>query len=250
MKKENIKNWSQWLLKLSVSLSASLIILIVSLSITANNQHQIKKEAAKKVALVTLSNIDEVISNFEVVAMYYDDFINNYNLIISYKNINQVPDSVCEEFIDYIEGWDYFAINQSPENTFCTTFELWDLLDDIPLIRRIGNCYAYKDSFIEMYNRDQETIRNLGEKANIQRETNYHDKLKSIITIPELKNYMSRAESISKTYHNVIQMISDYNIQNKKELKVSDEDLYQLVAPKHFATDESEDFIFFVGPDM
>ena len=118
-----------WWFKLSVSVTASLLAFSLTLFTNELSKTNAKKRTARNIALVTLSNIDEVVNNLEIVTTYYDDFRNMYSEIMeSAPDFNEVSDSLCSAFVAYVEGWDVFAINKSPELTFCTTFELWDYL--------------------------------------------------------------------------------------------------------------------------
>lgn len=240
-----------WWVVLILDIIASLVAFSISLFITEKDKVRAKKETAWNVAQVTLSNIDELINNYEVVTTYYDDFRDQYREIQDYyERGEQVPDSTCNEFVDYVEGWDIFATNRSPEMTFNTTFELWDYLDNIPLIRRIGNCYAYSNAFLELYKRDLQIISDLSASAHLDNLLDPYDKLYAIMNHVPFQNYMERSGATSAAYHIMIDRMKIMNSQNKIDMGVDDKDLNELVAPLHWASDENEDCIFIVGPDM
>lgn len=251
MKSRKLMTQSKWWFVLLLDIVASLIAFYVSLFITEQDKLRAKRETAWNVAQVTLSNIDELINNYEIVTFYYDDFRNQYKTIKEYLDRNeQVPDSLCNVFISYIEGWDIFASNKSPEMTFNTTFELWDYLEDIPLIRRIGNCYAYCNAFLDLYNRDLQTIAELATSAHLDYLRDPYDKLNTIMKHIPFQNYMERSRAISAAYHKMIERLKVMNTKNKKDMNVTDEDLKTLVAPLYWASDENEECIFIVGPEM
>jgi hypothetical protein len=239
-----------WWIPVAVNTIASLLAFSLSLLVNEHSRTEAKKVTASNIAQVTLSNIDEVANNLEIVTTYYDEFIDLHNTIRSYKNYKDVPDSICNEFVDYVEGWDIFAINKAPELTFSTTFELWDYLENIPLIRRIGNCYAYENAFLELYNRDQATIVRLTSEAGLEKIIDKHQKMATLVNNAAFVNYMSRADAMSAAYHSLLERIRRANNLNKEDMGVSDEDLRNLVAPKHMAEDAHEDYLFVVGPDM
>ncbi len=239
-----------WWIPVAVNTIASLLAFSLSLLVNEHSRTEAKKVTASNIAQVTLSNIDEVANNLEIVTTYYDEFIDLQNTIRSYKNYKDVPDSICNEFVDYVEGWDIFAINKAPELTFSTTFELWDYLENIPLIRRIGNCYAYENAFLELYNRDQATIVRLTSEAGLEKIIDKHQKMATLVNNAAFVNYMSRADAMSAAYHSLLERIRRANNLNKEDMGVSDEDLRNLVAPKHMAEDAHEDYLFVVGPDM
>lgn len=242
--------WTNWGVKLAISLTASLLVLLISLSITNAKMRSIRKDTAHNIALVTLSNIDEVVENFELIVGYYDHFRESYSELLTYNDdYSSISDSLCGLFVDYVEGWDYFVINQSPQQTFCTTFELWDYLDDIPLIRRIGNCFAYKDAFLEIYNKEQALMASFGEEAKFEECSDVHQKLQAIMNCTDFRYHMERSASMSNTFHGIIDMLKQYNRQNKQDMHVTDEDLNNLVAPKKLASTIDESYIFIVGPD-
>lgn len=239
-----------WWFKLSVSITATLVAFSLTLFTNEMSKTNAKKRTARNIALVTLSNIDEVSSNLEIVTTYYDDFRNMYSEITAAApDYNTVPDSLCSAFVSYVEGWDVFAINKSPELTFCTTFELWDYLEDIPLIRRIGNCYAYENAFLDLYKRDMEIIYNLSVGAGLENIVDTRKKMKAILAYVPFQNYMRRSDAISYSYHEIIDRIVVSNKENKEHMSVSDEDLKKLVAPKHWVTTPVENYIFVAGPD-
>ncbi len=239
-----------WWFKLSVSITATLVAFSLTLFTNEMSKTNAKKRTARNIALVTLSNIDEVASNLEIVTTYYDDFRNMYSEITAAApDYNTVPDSLCSAFVSYVEGWDVFAINKSPELTFCTTFELWDYLEDIPLIRRIGNCYAYENAFLDLYKRDMEIIYQLSIGAGLENIVDTRKKMKAILAYVPFQNYMRRSDAISYSYHEIIDRIVVSNKENKEHMSVSDEDLKKLVAPKHWVTTPVENYIFVAGPD-
>ena len=239
-----------WWIPVAVNTIASLLAFSLSLLVNEHSRTEAKKVTASNIAQVTLSNIDEVANNLEIVTTYYDEFIDLHNTIRSYKNYKDVPDSICKEFVDYVEGWDIFAINKAPELTFSTTFELWDYLENIPLIRRIGNCYAYENAFLELYKRDQATIVRLTSEAGLEKIIDKRQKMATLVNNAAFVNYMSRADAMSAAYHSLLERIRRANNLNKEDMGVSDEDLRNLVAPKHMAEDAHEDYLFVVGPDM
>ena len=239
-----------WWFKLSVSITATLVAFSLTLFTNEMSKTNAKKRTARNIALVTLSNIDEVVNNLEIVTTYYDDFRNMYSEITAAApDYNTVPDSLCSAFVSYVEGWDVFAINKSPELTFCTTFELWDYLEDIPLIRRIGNCYAYENAFLDLYKRDMEIIYQLSIGAGLENIVDTRKKMKAILAYVPFQNYMRRSDAISYSYHQIIDRIVMSNKENKEHMSVSDEDLKKLVAPKHWVTTPVENYIFVAGPD-
>ena len=239
-----------WWFKLSVSVTATLVAFSLTLFTNEMSKTNAKKRTARNIALVTLSNIDEVVNNLEIVTTYYDDFRNMYSEITAAApDYSTVPDSLCSAFVSYVEGWDVFAINKSPELTFCTTFELWDYLEDIPLIRRIGNCYAYENAFLDLYKRDMEIIYNLSVGAGLENIVDTRKKMKAILAYVPFQNYMRRSDAISYSYHQIIDRIVMSNKENKEHMSVSDEDLKKLVAPKHWVTTPVENYIFVAGPD-
>lgn len=63
-------------------------------------------------------------------------------------------------------------------------------------------------------------------------------------------DYMSHSYAVSAAYHSIIEKMKASNTQNKIDMGVEDQDLQELVAPKHWAMDDNEDYIFIVGPDM
>ena len=239
-----------WWFKLSVSITATLVAFSLTLFTNELSKTNAKKRTARNIALVTLSNIDEVVNNLEIVTTYYDDFRNMYSEIMeSAPDFNEVSDSLCSAFVAYVEGWDVFAINKSPELTFCTTFELWDYLEDIPLIRRIGNCYAYENAFLDLYQRDMGIINQLSVGAGMEHIIGLREKMKAILNYIPFQNYMHRSEAISYNYHEIIHRIVESNKENKEHMSVTDEDLKKLVAPKRWVTTPSENYIFVAGPD-
>lgn len=239
-----------WWFKLSVSVTATLLAFSLTLFSNEMSKTKAKKRTARNIALVTLSNIDEVVNNLDIVTTYYDDFRDMYSKIkASAPDYNAVPDSLCSVFVAYLEGWDVFAINKSPELTFCTTFELWDYLEDIPLIRRIGNCYAYENAFLDLYRRDMGIIYQLSADAGMDKMLDTRQKMKAIMEYVPFQNYMQRSEAISYNYHLIIDRIVESNKENKQNMSVSDEDLKKLVAPKRWATTPVENYIFVAGPD-
>jgi hypothetical protein len=239
-----------WWIPVAVNTIASLLAFSLSLLVNEHSRTEAKKVTASNIAQVTLSNIDEVANNLEIVTTYYDEFIDLHNTIRSYKNYKHVPDSICKEIVDYVEGWDIFAIHKAPELTFSTTFELWDYLENIPLIRRIGNCYAYENAFLELYNREQATIVRLTSEAGLEKIIDKRQKMATLVNNAAFVNYMSRADAMSAAYHSLLERIRRANNLNKEDMGVSDEDLRNLVAPKHMAEDAHEDYLFVVGPDM
>lgn len=239
-----------WWFKLSVNVTATLLAFSLTLFSNELSKTNAKKRTARNIALVTLSNIDEVVSNPEIVTTYYDDFRNMYSEIkASAPGYSSVSDSLCSAFVAYVEGWDVFAINRSPELTFCTTFELWDYLEDIPLIRRIGNCYAYENAFLDLYRRDMEVINKLSVGAGLESILDTRKKMEAIMDYIPFQNYMQRSEATSYNYHLIIDRIVESNKENKQNMSVTDEDLRKLVAPKRWVTSPVENYIFVAGPD-
>ena len=239
-----------WWFKLSVSVTATLVAFSLTLFTNEMSKTNAKKRTARNIALVTLSNIDEVVNNLDIVTTYYDDFRHMYSEIAaSAPDYSMVSDSLCSAFVSYVEGWDVFAINKSPELTFCTTFELWDYLEDIPLIRRIGNCYAYENAFLDLYQRDMGIINQMSVGAGLEGILDTRKKMKAILDYIPFQDYMRRSEAISYSYHQIIDRIVLSNKENKENMHVSDEDLKKLVAPKRWVTTPIENYIFVAGPD-
>ena len=75
-----------WWIPVAVNTIASLLAFSLSLLVNEHSRTEAKKVTASNIAQVTLSNIDEVANNLEIVTTYYDEFIDLHNTIRSYKN--------------------------------------------------------------------------------------------------------------------------------------------------------------------
>lgn len=231
-----------------INFIASLLAFSLTFFFTQMQQRRIQQKYARVVAL---SDIDEYIANFDVVIGYYDKFRRQYEKIME-CGIDNIPDSIMDEFIAYVEGWDVFAIKNGMEFTMSESLELYSLLGEksVPLVRRIGNCAAYRNAFIEAYKRDLQEINDLSKQVNLQGMENNYTKCRVLMQSPSFKNYMTNSVSISMAYHNIVSLLKKYNAQNKKDMNVDSSEINKLVGPQHWAENEYDDYLFIVGPDM
>lgn len=93
-----------------------------------------------------------------------------------------------------------------------------------------------EERYLKACNKEQSTLTRLSEEAGMPQLSDNRAKLEAIMLLPAFNDYMKRSESVANTLHKIIDVMKQYNDQNKEDTKVTDEDLNNLVAPKRLAS--------------
>ena len=180
---KNIFRFTEWWMNASSATFGTILGIVLTVGITYWQQMENQKEMTRKIAKITLHNIDVRINSLKnscELLMKKDSIYGKLQSYMSDK-LDNLPKDSLSQCIHLLFYGDYGTHDTKSEEIFSSSFEVWQFLDDEKVIGRISNCY----SFLEMNEKfvkdieQQLTQYAFNTSAKIMTENTKYDELKA-----------------------------------------------------------------------
>ena len=144
-----------WWKDVTIATTGTIIGIIVTFGTTAWLEDKTQKEMAGKTVLMTLHNIDSSIENLNNLLdeMQQNDTLFQRALSLMPDNLGALGKDSLEMIVSRFASTRAYATDKSTRQIFSSSFEVWQNLDDVKVISRIGNCYSMLDLCYKEYDK-------------------------------------------------------------------------------------------------
>lgn len=208
--------------------------IVLTVGITYWQQMENQKEMTRKIAKITLHNIDvrlNSITNSCEQLMVKDSV---YAKLQSYMpdKLDELPEDSLKQCMDLLLYENFMAQDTKSEEIFSNSFEVWQFLDDEKVIGRISNCYSFLDMSEKLITEIEQKLLQYGYKntAGIMAQYTEYDGYKvakSYLKNPEMMAVYLKMNLIPLIY-NMVDTVEKLNEKNKKVLGISQKELDEL----------------------
>lgn len=231
---KNLFRFTEWWMNASAATFGTILGIVLTVGITYWQQMENQKEMTRKIAKITLHNIDVRINSLKNSCELLMKKDSIYGKLQSYMpdKLNKLPKDSLNQYLNLLFYGDYRTHDTKSEEIFSSSFEVWQFLDDEKVIGRISNCY----SFLEMNEKFVKDITlQLAEyafntSAKIMTENTKYDELKAAKYY--LKNPDVMAAYLKINYipliYSIISTVQELNEKNKEVLGINQNELDEL----------------------
>lgn len=225
---------SEWWMNASAATFGTILGIVLTVGITYWQQMENQKEMTRKIAKITLHNIDVRIHSLKNSCELLMKKDSIYGKLQSYMpdKLDKLSEDSLNQCLHLLFYGDHGAHDTKSEDIFSSSFEVWQFLDDEKVIGRISNCY----SFLEM---NEKFVKDIGQQltqyafntsAKVLTENTKYDGLKAAKYY--LKNPDVMAAYLKISYipliYSMIGTVQELNEKNKEVLGINQNELNEL----------------------
>lgn len=227
-------HFTEWWMNALASTFGTILGIVLTVGITYWQQMENQKEMTRKIAKITLHNIDvrlNSITNSCEQLMMKDSV---YAKLQSYMpdKLDELPEDSLNQCMNLLLYENFMAQDTKSEEIFSSSFEVWQFLDDEKVIGRISNCYSFLEMseklIIEIEQKlSQYSYKNTTDIMAQYTEYDGYKVAKSYLKNPEVMAIYLKMNLIPLIY-NMVDTVEKLNEKNKEVLGISQKELDNL----------------------
>lgn len=227
-------HFTEWWMNALASTFGTILGIVLTVGITYWQQMENQKEMTRKIAKITLHNIDvrlNSITNSCEQLMMKDSV---YAKLQSYlpDKLDELPEDSLNQCMNLLLYENFMAQDTKSEEIFSSSFEVWQFLDDEKVIGRISNCYSFLEMseklIIEIEQKlSQYSYKNTADIMAQYTEYDGYKVAKSYLKNPEVMAIYLKMNLIPLIY-NMVDTVEKLNEKNKEVLGISQKELDNL----------------------
>lgn len=227
-------HFTEWWMNALASTFGTILGIVLTVGITYWQQMENQKEMTRKIAKITLHNIDvrlNSITNSCEQLMMKDSV---YAKLQSYMpdKLDELPEDSLNQCMNLLLYENFMAQDTKSEEIFSSSFEVWQFLDDEKVIGRISNCYSFLEMsekrIIEIEQKlSQYSYKNTADIMAQYTEYDGYKVAKSYLKNPEVMAIYLKMNLIPLIY-NMVDTVEKLNEKNKEVLGISQKELDNL----------------------
>lgn len=208
--------------------------IVLTVGITYWQQMENQKEMTRKIAKITLHNIDVRLSSItnSCKRLIIKDSV--YAKLQTYMpdKLDELPEDSLKQCMDLLLYENFMAQDTKSEEIFSSSFEVWQFLDDEKVIGRISNCYSFLEMSEKLITEIEQKLSQYSYKntADIMAQYTEYDGYKvakSYLKNPEVMAIYLKINLIPLIY-NMVDTVEKLNEKNKKVLGINQKELNDL----------------------
>ena len=144
-----------WWKDVTIATVGTIVGIILTFGTTFYLEDKTQKEIADKTVLMTLHNIDSSIENLSNLLneMQQNDTLFQRAMSLMPDSLSVMGKDSLELIVNRFASTRAYATDKSTRQIFSSSFEVWQNLDDVKVISRIGNCYSMLDLCYKEYDK-------------------------------------------------------------------------------------------------
>lgn len=227
-------HFTEWWMNALASTFGTILGIVLTVGITYWQQMENQKEMTRKIAKITLHNIDvrlNSITNSCEQLMMKDSV---YAKLQSYMpdKLDELPEDSLNQCMNLLLYENFMAQDTKSEEIFSSSFEVWQFLDDEKVIGRISNCHSFLEMseklIIEIEQKlSQYSYKNTADIMAQYTEYDGYKVAKSYLKNPEVMAIYLKMNLIPLIY-NMVDTVEKLNEKNKEVLGISQKELDNL----------------------
>lgn len=226
---------SEWWMNALASTFGTILGIVLTVGITYWQQMENQKEMTRKIAKITLHNIDvrlNSITNCCKQLMMKDSVYAKLQTYMPDK-LDELPEDSLRQCINLLLYENSRAQDTKSEEIFSSSFEVWQFLDDEKVIGRISNCYSFLDMsekrITEIEQKlSQYSFKNTADMMAQYTEYDGYKVAKSYLKNPDIMAVYLKLNLFVPVIYNIMDAVEELNEKNKKVLGISQKELDEL----------------------
>lgn len=249
MKKFTSKNKAWWS-NMSANFAGAFLGICLTFGTSAFIDHLEKERLARKVLVITVSNIDDWVVQMDRQYRFLERIDTIFHAVADRypEDFDCIPKDTLELFVSQFLNWNTMSFDTSAESIFTHSVDVWKTIDDLTLQRDIGRSISFKNDFIHTYQKLLKEREDLFRKVNAKTFfLDYADGsklVKDILKMPETQLFLFNFTFEIKKLKLLQTVIKQLNKENRKRANLTEEEVDALYESEHekFSYYETYDF--------
>ena len=223
-----------WWQQTTGAIVGTVVGIILTFGTTAYIDHCKKEDIARKTVVMTLHNIDAAISNTRNMIRLLEstDSLCARAASLMPDRLGEMPaDSLEMLYAQFISPYLYVS-DKSTQEIFSHSFQVWESIDDVKVIGRIGNCYSELQECDKLYNGLQKKRVEIAYECNASRPSQGYpttaETVLALLSLPDVKLFLEYQHSSVNLMRGLVDVVARLNDYNKQQLKVSQDELDEM----------------------
>lgn len=223
-----------WWKDMTAATAGTIIGIIVTFGTTAWLEDRTRKEMADKTVLMTLHNIDSSIDNLNSLLgeMQSNDTLFQRALALMPDSLGMMGDDSLEMVVSRFASMRTYTTDKSTRQIFSSSFEVWQNIDDVKVISRIGNCYSMLDLCYKEYDKVEklrtEAFKAYWNELPPQDSADAEESVKAFLKRNDVRYAMNVQANTTPILVSVNDMARQLNNRNKEVLGIAQDELDEV----------------------
>lgn len=224
-----------WRGSLLANFLGALLGIIVTFGTSSYIEYRQKKEMARKVLLITLSNIDRSINNVQDMCNDMHKIDSCFTLVIKHypDRLEELPDSILDDFVFQFTVNRVYPMDTSAERIFTQNMDVWRIIDNILLQKCIGDCFADCNTFFQIQQEWNDRRQPLAwTMLALKYETDRLDvtTVRKMLDNPDIRTFMHRHRYYTSYMSSALPYMKEESRRVKEQAGVTQEELEEFLA--------------------
>lgn len=221
----------QWWTDLSTNFFGALLGIVVTFGTTGYLEHMDKKEMGRKIALMTIGDIEYSIRELEADCEIFQQYDTIFRAVS-----NRCPDRLDEVHPDtmilYLNSFfseTFYVVNPAAEGVFSHSSDIWRTLDNYALQQRIGYCFALRNRLNDFSVRLKQRQIEIGTKFFSEKRFSLQEDLFTVIReltgLPAMQYYFTTYPFEVEIFVQEVRNLRALNYRNMQDMGLTPEEL-------------------------
>lgn len=223
-----------WWKDVTIATTGTIIGIIVTFGTSAWLEYRTQKAMANKTVLMTLHNIDSSIKNMDklIAEMQTNDTLFNRALSLMPDKLEEMGNDSLLLIVNRFSAKRAYATDKSTRQIFSSSFEVWQNVEDVKVISRIGNCYSMLDLCYNEYDKvaelKSEAFRSYWNDCPPEEYPDVKEAVMAFLSRNDVRYAMDVQAYITPFLASINEITHKLNERNKEVLNISQEDLDEV----------------------
>lgn len=223
-----------WWKDATVATTGTILGIILTFGTTGYLEDRQQKLMADKTVKLAIHNLDASISNMEklVEEMKQNDSIYHRAVALMPDSLKMMSIDSLQMVVSSFGSRRYYITDNSTKEIFSSSFEVWQNLDDLKVIGRIGNCYSILNTCSKEYDRMSD-ITNQAHFEFIKERLpedypSTEEAVKAFLNRNDVIYALEWHGQLTNTLDNLVELARQLNERNKEDLGIGQEELDEI----------------------
>lgn len=225
---------TEWWINASGATFGTVMGIVLTIGVTYWQQMRNQEEMTRKIAKITLHNIDVRVNNLSELFDFFTEKDSIFGILQSYMpdSLDKIDKDTLDFYMATLMYRTFQAYDTKSEDIFSSSFEVWQFLDNEKVIGRISNCYSALNVCEQWITEINENFLEFSKERFVDavandKSFNSVEFVKDYLQNPEVCYFYRNLVSVS-IGHNVLRTIQELNDYNKKVLGLNQAELDDL----------------------
>ena len=233
----------QWWTDLSTNFFGALLGIVVTFGTTGYLEHMDKKEMGRKIALMTIGDIEYSIRELEADCEIFQLYDTIFKAVSDRcpDRLNEVHPDTLALYLYSFYAETFYVVNPAAEGVFSHSSDIWRTLDNYALQQRIGYCFALRNRLNDYSVRLKQRQTEIGTKFFSEKRFSLQEDLFTVIRdltgLPAMQYYFKTYPFDVEIFVQEVRNLRTLNYRNMQDMGLTPEELEENLELLNFSDD-------------